>query len=293
MSISHERVSAVMSLGLNASELGFAVNGIQSYQVTPPAVDTDAETEGIPTQSVADRAPPTPPPLPVGLQPWYFIMAPEVAWAKLDKKDAKVADQEMPASEGSQGRGSASRVTPTSTGGTSRTPSKSRMRMVKSSQRSRSRSHKPNQDLDDQDTTAKTSRSSDEEDSSSDTSEASVEVTSSVSSDSDTDMEETDGTDTETDETLEFKKAVRSFSTVRYPGAQISSSPLVIGSRKRKPFLEETLPDTYGPKHTSKFSRSIAESSKSGSGPRAIAQKSFARAIGARILSKRRYERRS
>ncbi|KAK9896534.1 hypothetical protein P389DRAFT_211264 [Cystobasidium minutum MCA 4210] len=269
------------------NDIDFAVDAVRTYEATPPP---PAGMPPIPLQAITDRPPPTPPPFPEEqLQPWYMLYAPQVAWVKLDKKETQELKQDIDGlSEASQARTNASKVTPTSTGGLSRTPSKNRMRMVPAGQRERSRSRRPSHDSDYGPDRAD---GLDRRSASPTTSEDTVEVTSASSSESDTDREETDGTDSDTEEILEFKRVTRKFADIRYPGARTSSSvPIIINAKKRKPLLEDMLPDTYGPKHTSTLSRIMVEGSKPGRGPRAVARKSFARAIGSRLLARRRDE---
>lgn len=265
--------------------LGFKVNAAKAYHTTPPPNTT---TIDVPFQEIVDRPPPTPPPFPEDVQPWYMVYAAQVAWTKLDKKESLELKQDIDhISESSQARTSASKATQTSTGLLSQTPSKNRMRMTLPGQRERSRSRIASRGLEESDGREPDARRS----SSPVTSEASVEVTSSSSSESDSDREETDGTDDEGEEILEFKRATRNFADIRYPGARTSTStPIVISTKKRKLLLEDVLPDTFGPKHASKLSRIMIEGSKPGLGPRAVARKSFAKAIGSRLLAKKRQE---
>lgn len=262
--------------------LGFTVNAVETYQTTPPPNTT---TIDVPYQGIVDRPPPTPPPFPEDTQPWYMVYAPQVAWTKLDEKDNLELKQDIDhVSESSQARTSASKVPQTSTGLLSHTPSKTRMRMTLPGQRERSRSGKASHGLDESDGREPDARRS----SSPITSEASIEVTSPSSSESDSDGEETDGTDDKAEEKLEFKKATRKFADIRYPGARTSTStPIVISTKKRKLLLEDVLPGTFGPKHASKLSRIMIEGSEPGLRPRAVARKSFARAIGSRLLAKK------
>jgi len=266
------------------------VNAIKTVRRSSPS--PQSRDYALP-QVINDRTPPTPPPLPDDAQPWYLIFAPEVAWAKLDIRENVELRQDLEnVSEGSQGRRSASRATPTSIGGLSRTPSKNRMRMVPAGQRDRSRSRRATLDPGDESDHSRSGgngRSVSVESEEQNESDASVEVTSTSSSASESDHEETDGTDSEVEELLAFKKATRRFAEISYSDARASSnSVLTIPCKKRKLLLEETLPDTYGPRHTSGLSRTIIDAAKSSTGPRAVARKSFARAIGSRLLAKKR-----
>lgn len=269
----------------NSTSQSFTYNEVKTIRhATPPQQSPNY----VPSQSIHDRTPPTPPPLPESWQPWYLIYAPEVSWAKLDIRENVELRQDLEhLSEGSQGRASASRTTPTSIGGLSRTPSKNRMRMVPAGQRDRSRSRRATLDAGDESDHSKSEGKAEEEEG--DDSDSSVEVTSTSSSgSSESDHEETDGTDSEVEELLAFKKATRRFTEIRYPDPRTAStSSLIIHCKKRKLLLEESLPDTYGPRHASRLSRTIIDAAKPGTGPRAVARKSFARAIGARLLAKK------
>lgn len=257
-------------------------------RATPPL----ARANHASAQSIFDRPPPIPPPLPKSSAlPWYLVYAPEVTSAKLDPRENVETKQDLDyISEGSQGRTSGSRATPTSVSGVSRTPSKSRMRMVPAGQRDRSRSRKLTVDLAGED--SGDSRSGGKRASKSfedDATDSSSEASSCSSSESDSDHEETDGTDSESDELLEFKKATRRLAEVRYPdGGASSGTLLTIPSKKRKLLLEETLPGTYGSRQPSSISMIALDGLKSGIGPRAVARKSFARAIGSKLLAKKR-----